>query len=301
MTGLKVIMPSKALLKKIGIRIRKRRLDLHMTQAELAKGLCTQSTISALENDGCFNQWSIIPKIVLRLGMNLDEMCVSNNYCYAKELLKQIECNLLHYHFEKANTIIKTIKVENIDSKEIKGRYYCERGFAELFCGVSLDEVTLCFHTMIDTYAVKANIVCTAWSYLGMAISYRRLGCQKLAHKYLDDALMRMHHLLHQKQTNLDERYIIIKLGLAIVTFAFISNNYQLVINESNRMIAYLKRKYSFYCLKSFYSLKYLSYKQEKLCSKAKAIQNKINLLNGVRDSGRIDKLLKIAKQKSIR
>ncbi|CAJ1186801.1 hypothetical protein FS150101_NMOIFPPK_00946 [Fructilactobacillus sanfranciscensis] len=49
-----IIFPSKSMLQKLSVIVKRRREDIHMSQTELAKGICTQATISTLENKGCF-------------------------------------------------------------------------------------------------------------------------------------------------------------------------------------------------------------------------------------------------------
>lgn len=56
--------------KKLGILVKKRRKSLEMSQAELAKDICTQATISILEKGKDFYSYDIVDSILKKLKIS---------------------------------------------------------------------------------------------------------------------------------------------------------------------------------------------------------------------------------------
>ena len=61
-------------MKRIGLRVKKSRLSIGLTQKELAKGICAQATISHLEKGNSQPSLALIVAIYKRLGLKVDNL-----------------------------------------------------------------------------------------------------------------------------------------------------------------------------------------------------------------------------------
>lgn len=288
-----VIFPSSAMLKKIGLLVKERRQDLHMSQVELAKGICTQTTISTLENNGCFSKWELIPEIIKRLDIDVKEIENKSLYRYGERNLRQVELCLLTHKFSKALKLLSKIKKENLDSKDLLARFYCDLGFSQLFMDGSLDDVTTSFTTAIYKHTSKNNQMVISWSFLGMAIAYQRLRLQKRSLEYYKLAISKLNISLrniHKKE----DLWVNTQLALAVVVFGFEISEHPLVQKECDLVMNILRCNYSYYCLKDFYYVKGISLKAENKEEAAEKLFMQSNGLCCLRSSNNVQKLLKI-------
>lgn len=85
--------------KILGDEIKRIRKSKNMTQADLAKGICTQATISGIESGRTFPSIDILYYLSLRLQVSMDyffekitfrqEQYVNDTYAYIEELIKR--------------------------------------------------------------------------------------------------------------------------------------------------------------------------------------------------------------------
>ena len=61
-------------MKVDGAIVKKRRKERHMTQKELAEGICKQATISNIENKNRVNSLSILVQLCVRLDLPIDHV-----------------------------------------------------------------------------------------------------------------------------------------------------------------------------------------------------------------------------------
>lgn len=255
-----IYFPSQVMLKKLSTVVKKRREELHISQSELSKGICTQTTISTLENNSYFNKWEIIPEIIKRLNIDLDKFEEEYSYRYGETNLKKVEGSLLNHEFVDAKSLLTDIKRENIDSKELLSKYYCYQGILQLYTDTSLDEALSNFSTAIDEHLTHNNQWTISWSYLGMALSYKRLNMKKRTDYYLKLAIKELDKLFSKFESGNDLCHIT-RLSLIITIFAYSINDKQLAIIQSKKTILFLKKHFSFYCLKDFYYIQGLALK----------------------------------------
>lgn len=96
---------------KIGEEIKKKRLEKGITQAEVAENICTQATVSNLENKGSIPTISILLKLADKLDMELSnvlEYAIEREYGY-NQVFKEVRelCSkVMSYLNQRLNWII---------------------------------------------------------------------------------------------------------------------------------------------------------------------------------------------------
>lgn len=104
-------------MKYLGLEISKLRSELGISQKELAKNICTQSTISRIEAGDVYPAIDTLLKIALKLQVPIEyfiEMLFHKNVLESEHLIKIIEFHLKEHNYQKVISIIN----ENETAKE---------------------------------------------------------------------------------------------------------------------------------------------------------------------------------------
>lgn len=102
-------------MKYLGLEISKLRAELGISQKELAKDICTQSTISRIEAGEVYPAIDTLLKIALKLQVPVEyfiEMLFHKNVLESEILIKDIESNLKVHNYERVISIINANKIE---------------------------------------------------------------------------------------------------------------------------------------------------------------------------------------------
>ncbi|WP_246096816.1 helix-turn-helix domain-containing protein [Psychrobacillus soli] len=102
-------------MKYLGSEISKLRAELGMSQNELAKNICTQSTISRIEAGEVYPAIDTLLKIALKLQVPVEyfiEMLFHKNVLESERLIKEIEFHLKEHNYNKVILIIKQNKTD---------------------------------------------------------------------------------------------------------------------------------------------------------------------------------------------
>ena len=90
---------------KIGEKIRKRRKELKMTQADLSEGICTQAMVSRIEKKKVKPSRELMEKLAERLAVSLHyfygEDSVESRYSKMNQLRKLIRQHLERREYEQ--------------------------------------------------------------------------------------------------------------------------------------------------------------------------------------------------------
>nr|WP_315529620.1 helix-turn-helix transcriptional regulator [Carnobacterium maltaromaticum] len=113
---------------QIGEIIKEKRLLQGLTQSELAEDICTQATISNLENKGSLPTTSILLKVTDRLKIEFNEIYEYslNNQNGYNQILKKVRTLCSTQHHKEANSLLITsIDFSKLDTiYDIKQYYY---------------------------------------------------------------------------------------------------------------------------------------------------------------------------------
>lgn len=104
-------------MKYLGLEISKMRAELGISQKELAKDICTQSTISRIEAGEVYPAIDTLLKIALKLQVPVEyfiEMLFHKNVLESERLIKDIEFHLKEHNYQKVISIIN----KNMNDKD---------------------------------------------------------------------------------------------------------------------------------------------------------------------------------------
>lgn len=102
-------------MKYLGLEISKLRAELGISQKELAKDICTQSTISRIEAGEVYPAIDTLLKIALKLQVPVEyfiEMLFQKNVLESESLIKVIELHLKVHDYKKVVSIINKNKLD---------------------------------------------------------------------------------------------------------------------------------------------------------------------------------------------
>lgn len=102
-------------MKYLGLEISKLRAEMGMSQKELAKDICTQSTISRIEAGEVYPAIDTLLKIALKLQVPVEyfiEMLFHKNVLESERIIKDIEFHLKEHNYKRVISIINENKVD---------------------------------------------------------------------------------------------------------------------------------------------------------------------------------------------
>lgn len=94
-----------------------------LSQTALAEGICTQATISLMEKQNRLPKMDILTAICDRLNIPTDRI-VENEVSGFNEIFNQVVKLMTDHEYEKAETLLKKIRVKDLDNDFDKQRYY---------------------------------------------------------------------------------------------------------------------------------------------------------------------------------
>lgn len=142
-----------------GKLIKNHRKTLHISQKELAEGITTQGTISALERNSTSPSSEILAKILDRLSLTLDEVLVGNDKIDTQRWLNQADQEFMKYCYQAVLDTLKNIK-EIEDSKQ-KAHFLFLKTNAEMWLKKNYDDAIFGYNQLLQESPNKDNIYAT--------------------------------------------------------------------------------------------------------------------------------------------
>lgn len=117
----------------VGEKIKLKRLASGFSQKELAQNVCTQATISNIEQGKVAVSFFVAEKIATKLKMSISELYSSdteNQYIdIFDDIIRKIECGS---HKEAYYLLNEKINEDNIDNLETRKKFYYYKGITEV-------------------------------------------------------------------------------------------------------------------------------------------------------------------------
>lgn len=231
-------------MKVSGTTIRNKRLKLGLSQRELAIDICTQATISTIENSCECKNSEMLNKICNRIGLLPEE--VTSKYVYGERALSIIETHLFNCQFELAEKNWLAIKEQRLDSSKNIDRYNLCKAFIQLIRLEDTDEALFIFNEIIRRNNFAQDEHYRAWCFVGIGRSYFQKGYLERANKFYKIALTKINETALQKRMNLER---VIDVYNIIVRSAILARNYELAAQVSQMAVKLLWKKQSLYRL----------------------------------------------------
>lgn len=155
-----------------------RRKELGYSQSELAKGICTQATISKFENNGKMISTKILTQLCQRLGLSLSDIfpSESDKDSAVRHELRRAEFDLITTEYNEVLEILSSINIKSIDDKQIQMEYLFIRGYALALRDKDSQDAIFCFDQILNGYDEAHTTVYSPLAYVGMGIAYQQAG-----------------------------------------------------------------------------------------------------------------------------
>ena len=118
-----------------------------LSQSELAKGICTQVTVSRFEKNGQVPTLKILIQLCNRLELPLGELFprVGIKQPEILEKMEEAEFFLITSEHDQLQTILKNIPFDEIKDSQLLLEYYYLQGFVMIFQNASLMDCLFTF------------------------------------------------------------------------------------------------------------------------------------------------------------
>lgn len=140
----------------LGDKIKQARKAKGLSQKEVAAGICTQATISQMENHNKIPTMSIFVKICNRLEVAQAEVTSQNDSELNYLLFNEVDRLCKKHHYEEAHTFL----TESIDEKKLqtnsdRKKYYYFIGLINLFSFKNSEEALFYFNLALTMEGVQ--------------------------------------------------------------------------------------------------------------------------------------------------
>ena len=186
-------------MQTLGEIIKERRLVKGLKQGELAEGICTQATISNLENKSGMPNLSILLAIASKLDIEFSELSdyALTNVNYTTAIFNQVKQLCATYkHKEAQDLLVKEIDVKKLEKVyEIK-KYYYYLGLTELIGNKSFTDAHYYFNLVLSDKSEKTIDLIDVLATNGVGIAYVLDSEIDKAKTYYEKALNQLEELI---------------------------------------------------------------------------------------------------------
>ncbi|MCT3398758.1 helix-turn-helix domain-containing protein [Lentilactobacillus hilgardii] len=151
-----------------------RRKELGFSQSELAKGICTQATISKFENGGKMISTKILTQLCQRLGLSLSDIFPGPVDRDSKllEKLHQAEFNLITMEYEDVAATLSEISMDQMDDDDTKMEYLFIKGYLFALSDYPTSDAVFCFDQILNGLDEEHQTIFSQLAYVGLGIAY---------------------------------------------------------------------------------------------------------------------------------
>ncbi|MHA8110881.1 helix-turn-helix domain-containing protein [Lactobacillaceae bacterium Melli_B4] len=193
-------------IKILGNQIKQRRKLLNLSQSQLANGICTQGLISLIENKNVSPSVDIIYSLCHRLNININDIIINRKT--KNKTLDAVESLIWTNQYVEADELIKTLNVNNLDTRELRCRYHCYQGVLSVKLHHTYQVAVEHFEEVLLKYSGLSDInIYTTWAHIGIAKSYLMLEETNQAHQF--NELSVGHLKRHQFHDRVDFRPLV--------------------------------------------------------------------------------------------
>lgn len=169
----------------IFIETRKR---LHLSQDQLAQGICTQATLSKFERNGKVPSLKILLQLCDRLELTLNDLFPLNHDedSVRSQTLEQAEFQLLVGEYEQAQTSLDKLGDPTTGTLNFQMRYYFISGYIKALNGGAIADALYDFSQILNRFDEGHHSIYSLLAYTGMGIAYNQDGDHNRAEFYFN-------------------------------------------------------------------------------------------------------------------
>lgn len=185
-------------MKITGNKIRRTRLKKGMSQSELAKGACTQATISLIENSNHCSNIEIMEKICSKLNLELDE--VVDLKSHGERSLIEVEDYIHNKEWQQALDRLKKINILNLESRKMKGWYDLCVATADFGLSKDADDAIYTFNTILNGDFFDELDYRRTLTMIGLGMAYSQKNQIKRAQTFFELAFDQLKAIMELKK-----------------------------------------------------------------------------------------------------
>ncbi|WP_204122709.1 helix-turn-helix transcriptional regulator [Lacticaseibacillus mingshuiensis] len=243
-------------LRILGERVRYYRKLKGLSQAELAKDICTQATISLIEKRNKVPSMNILMRLIGRLDITMDDIVVANHDSI-QQSLSDTDKALRRGAYPQAAEFLAKVRSEKLTTEEDKRRFNYYSGMVELFAHKAPDEAIYYFGRVLTPMLVKDRDLLTIMATLGLGLAYAEKGTHERARVYIDQALALLHDAPFPEGRYLD---VVITIYWHISRVFFELEEYAAVLTNVKTGIDFATKHESLFLLDELYALQARAY-----------------------------------------
>lgn len=174
----------------------KARKNLGLSQVELAKGICTQTTLSRFEKNGQVPSLKILIQLCERIDLPIGELfpkVSSKDSALAKKMEKS-EFYLITSEYEKLMKELEEFPKESLSHLPMSLNYYYLQGFSMIFNNSPLVDILFTFDKLLLLEKNHPKPIFKLLALTGLGMAYSREGDDSKAEFYFEQVFKEVYH-----------------------------------------------------------------------------------------------------------
>lgn len=154
----------------------KARKDKGISQNDLAKGICTQATLSRFENNGQVPSLKIVLELCKQLDLSIGELFPKVEIQFSKEIemMNEAEFFLITSEYDQAQGLLESIPNDQIEERLLLLRYYYLKGFIMIFKNAPINDVLFNFDQILLEEHTSDSEIFRLLAYTGIGMVHER-------------------------------------------------------------------------------------------------------------------------------
>ena len=222
--------------KYCGESIKKRRLELGLSQTELAEDICSQGMISQIEANNIYPRGDVAVKLCKRLSLELTKLV--ENGSYGKTVFNYIGKHLQKHCYQEATEGNDKVNQKLLENPTYKGIHHCFKGFSKLFVEDDVTEALVEFTECLSHYHKHIGDLYVAWCCLGMGLVYKQMGLKKHSLENVKRAAKKLVDLKDDQDATIES---VTDIYLDVLAVCLELEEYELVEKFTEKIIAFQK------------------------------------------------------------
>lgn len=234
----------------LGITLKTLRQRRHLTQVQVATGLCAQSMLSAIEHDRYLPNAKLLLGLCDRLDLSLNTLSLATDFAISDQsrLNGQLQalCNQ-HAYRELADLLARPATLAAITTDEQTQAYYYYLGVAQLHTMARLDAAEYSLRFAAQMAPARKPVLLTRLAWATLAIVHLELGRPTSAHALMTRAQTGLDRVPYEE--NCQVIYYLLALG------TFLHHDLPAATAAVKTTITYITAHHSAYMLANCYRL----------------------------------------------
>ncbi|CAD5902923.1 helix-turn-helix domain-containing protein [Carnobacterium maltaromaticum] len=190
----------------LGDKIKKIRLEKGLTQAELAEGICTQASISNLENNTSVPSLLILLEISNRLNLEFSELSeyAIEQASPAVTVFKKVQTLRSQFKLKEAYTLMQELEFEDLKTNQEKKQYYYYVGITSLLGYNKISDATYNFNLGLNLETDPQLEFLDILIMNGIGLAYFMESEHEKALTYFEKSLILLEGFLEQTNSSIE-------------------------------------------------------------------------------------------------